>query len=136
MTRFSINNIFNNKSCGGHHGYKPVSIKSLRNNVLDPPVNNYNFDIKSLISHRKNKKKKIKKTYNQILNSCLRKIELANQVDELCLLFEIPPIVTNCNGYNIFDCKYYLKRKLKKYNFNTVFVDNDKIFVSWIEIFD
>ena len=81
-------------------------------------MNNSDINDTDALFNRIYKKKKEKeenklKKYNKIFDKCKRKIKWAADNHQYYILFEIPKFSYNCPLYNLEECAFYIKEKLK-----------------------
>ena len=81
-------------------------------------MNNSDINDTDALFNRIYKKKKEKeenklKTYNKIFDKCKTKIKRAADNHQYYILFEIPKFSYNCPLYNLDECAFYIKEKLK-----------------------
>lgn len=65
--------------------------------------------------YKKNKSKELNKlkTYNIILDRCKKKIKWAADNDQYYILFEVPRFSFDCPLYDLSECTFFIKHKLK-----------------------
>lgn len=71
-------------------------------------------DLFNIIYKKKKEKEENKlKTYNKIFERCKKKIKWASDNHQYYILFEIPTFSYDCPIYNLEECTFYIKEKLK-----------------------
>lgn len=75
--------------------------------------------------------KKATDIYEVKYNDCLMKINSAIDVNMTDIFFKVISGQFGCKLYNSIDCLYYIQKKLRKKNFNTLIISKDTIFISW-----
>jgi hypothetical protein len=89
------------------------------------------FDAKILIRRKKDKLKKKKKSYDKILNDCLRKIMQYDDNDKTDMIYEIKYDMFRDKKFNNLECIYFLQKNLREKLFDTTLISSNKIFITW-----
>lgn len=126
MDRISINNLF-----PSNNDFKPLDVNSLYNPQEKHVRNKINFNIDRLVNLREERKKKVLIQYERIFNMCLNKINLANNLNKVEIVYDVPEAIYGSFDYNSNDCLEYIDDKLKKLKLDTLILDNKSIYVSW-----
>lgn len=90
------------------------------------------FNVGKLIKIRKQKRKKLLENYVKLYNNCLTNIETVNDVDKTDLYFNVPNKIVGCPEYNSNDCIEYIENKLREQFIDTIKINDNTIFVSWL----
>ena len=101
MNNINIDNLFPKK--GKHRTRtisRPISVDSLYHPVEKHKGGYIDFSVDQLLYEQDEKKQKIKNEYKKIFNLCLKKIKIANKLDERDLIYNVPESVSLCSGYN------------------------------------
>jgi len=141
MDKINIDNFFSpkNNTQNNHqkvnisyNNYNPISISTLYNNTNK---NNHNnkpiINMEKIKYAEKNRKKIIFEQYEKLYNSCITKINYANDLHKDNLIFEIPLANWNLSDYNPIECLNFIEYELKKINFETLILNNNSIYISW-----
>lgn len=92
------------------------------------------FDTDILIETRERKRVTLLNYYLKFYDTCLKKIEIANNLGKTDLLFTVTESIPNCPEYKPIDCIEYIKKKLDQGFFDTYIVGNRTLFITWIYI--
>jgi hypothetical protein len=140
MNNINIKNIFDNnynltKSIIGENENK-YSFNNISVNDLTPKNNPYvkmtdEFLINKIKYNEYIEKKKINDTYENKYNECLMKINNAIDINITDIIFEISLANFGIKLYNSLECLYYIQKKLRDNNFDTLIISKSQIFVSW-----
>lgn len=144
MDKISINNLFSSNNdfqpLDVHNLYNANEYKSKINNNVNNIDNNsnknkkkVNFNIDRLIQLREDRKKKILVHYEKIFNTCLNKIDTANNFNKTEIIYEIPEAIYGHSDYNMGDCIAYVNEKLEELNLDTL-IFGQTIYVSWLNL--
>jgi hypothetical protein len=103
---------------------------------LNPNYNPYlnvtdDYVINKIKNNEYNENKKIKDLYKLKYNECLVKINNAIDTRLTDIIFQIPFGHFGCKTYNSMECLQSIQDTLRKKNFNTLIIANNKLFVSW-----
>ena len=90
------------------------------------------FNVGKLIKARKQKRKKLLENYIKLYNNCLTNIEKVNDVNKTDLYFNVPNKIVDCPEYNSNDCIEYIENKLREQFIDTIKINDNTIFVSWL----
>lgn len=125
MDKINIENLFHCKT-------KLVSNSS---NILDVNSivhNNKSFNINDLIETREKKRILLLNNYIKYYDKCLKKIEIANNLDKTDLLYSVDEYILDCPEYKSIDCIKYIKNKLEQDFFDTYIINNNTLFITWL----
>lgn len=134
MDKINISNLFpttNNQ----HNDYQPLDVQSLYN-ITEKKPKKINFNLERLVKLREERKTKVLSQYEKVFNLCLNKINLANDLNKLELVYEVPEAVYGSFEYNSIECLLYISEKLKKMGIETIIVNEYSIYISWIDLSD
>lgn len=92
------------------------------------------FNINKLIKVRKQKRKKLLENYVKLYNDCLINIESVNDINKTDLYFNVPEKLIDCPDYNSNDCIEYIENKLREQFIDTLKINDNTIFVSWLYV--
>lgn len=92
------------------------------------------FDTDILIETREKKRKTLLNYYVKFHDTCLKKIEIANNLGKTDLLYTITESIPNCIEYKPKECIEYIKNKLDQDFFDTYVVDDKTLFITWLYI--
>jgi len=126
MDRISINNLFPYTN-----DFQPLDVHSLYNNKEQKVKNKINFNIDRLINLREERKKKILVQYEKIFSMCLNKITLANNLNKIEIIYEVPDAMYGHFDYNPDHCLKYLEDKLQHMQLDTLILDGKTIYITW-----
>lgn len=88
-----------------------------------------NFDkLKNSIKHKEKVKKE---AFENILKSCINKIEFVGNSGNVDCWYMIPRIVLGYPKYNVLECAKHIESKLKKESFEVIFYEPSLLFISW-----
>ena len=65
---------------------------------------------------------------------CLNKIDLANSIHKIDIIYEIPASVYRCVEYESVECLAYLEERLRKLYMDTLILSGTSIFISWSNV--
>jgi hypothetical protein len=84
------------------------------------------------IKYNKNlERKKVQDLYEIKYNECLAKINNAIDINMTDIFYQITEAYFGCKLYNSIECLNFIQDKLRKKNFDTLIISNNKIFISW-----
>lgn len=142
MNNINISNIFDNnynltKSTVREN--KDKDKYSLQNfNVADltPNTNPYvkltdDFLINKIKYNEYTEQKKVQELYESKYNECLMKINSAIDINITDIFFQVSNAHFGYKIYNAYECLTFIQEKLRKKNFDTLIINNNKIFISW-----
>ena len=129
MDEISINNLF---STGNN--FEPLDVHNLYNPNDQKEKNKLNFNIDRLIKLREERKKKILIQYEKIFNLCLNKINLANNLNKIEIIYDVPDGIYGHFDYNSSNCLDYIEKKLQSMHLDTLIFNNKTIYVSWLNL--
>jgi hypothetical protein len=134
MDRININNLFSTNRIATEE--IPLDVNSLYVNDL-PTTKKIDFSIDNLLSHKKEKKKKVKEYYKKIYNIILKKIQCVNKINDTTdIIYDVPELIFGLKEYNHIECIDYIQTNLRNlYHMDTLKLSNNKsIFISWKNI--
>lgn len=126
MDKISINNLF-----PSNNDFQPIDVNSLFNTKEQRSKNKINLNIDRLIHLREDRKKKIFIQYDKILNMCLNKINLANNLDKTEVVYDVPDALFGHFNYNTAECVDYLHKKITDLYFDAMIISDKSIYISW-----
>lgn len=124
MDKINIENLFH---CKTHNSSNTLDIKTITQ--CQRP-----FDTDILIETREKKRKTLLNYYLKYYDTCLKKIEIANNLGKTDLLFTVTEFIPNCPEYKSKDCLIYIKKKLDQKFFDTYIINNKTLFITWLYI--
>lgn len=72
-----------------------------------------------------------KKTIKIILEKCIKFIKMINKAGKTNCVYEIPCIVSGQPMYSIQQITLAVNKHLKKMNFNTTYINPNKLYITW-----
>lgn len=124
MDKINIENLFH---CKTNNSSKMLDVKAITKNQKS-------FDTDILIETRERKRKTLLNYYIKFYNTCLKKIEIANNLGKTDLLYTVTEFIPNCIEYKPIECIKYIKNKLDNDLFDTYIIDDKTLFVTWLYI--
>jgi hypothetical protein len=139
MENININNLFRTNKFSSND--KPLDVNSLciqNNNENNENNNKTEFSIDNLLSHKEERKRKVKDKYRYIYNVVLKKIKNVNKINDTTdIIYDVPEIIFGIKDYRSDDCIEYIQTKLRNlYYMDTLKLSNKSIFISWKNIED
>jgi hypothetical protein len=139
MDNINIKNIFDdnyNLTKSIINNTNKYTIQNLNVNDLMPNSNSYvrltdEFLINKIKYNENIEKKKLQELYEVKYNECLMKINSAIDISMTDIFFQITDAYFGYKIYNSFECLSLIQDKLRKKNFDTLIISNNKIFISW-----
>jgi hypothetical protein len=122
MDKINIENLFH---CKTHINTKILDVRAITNNQKI-------FNTDTLIETREKKRKTLLNYYLKFYDICLKKIEIANNLNKTDLLYTVTEFIPNCPEYKPIDCIEYIKEKLENNFFDTYIVGNKTLFITWL----
>ena len=112
------------------------TIKNLNVNDLTPSLNSHvrltdDFLINKIKYNENFEKKKVYELYEVKYNESLMKINNAIDINMTDIFFQVTDAYFGCKLYNPYECLNLIQNKLRKKNFDTLIISNNKIFISW-----
>lgn len=129
MDKININNLFPSSN-----DFRPLDVYTLYHTRDQQTTNKINFNIERLIKLREERKNKILIQYDRIFNMCLKKINIANELNKTEIVYDVPDAIYGYLEYNRIDCLGYLENKLKSMHLDTLILNDKTIYVSWINL--
>lgn len=138
MNNINIKNIFDN-----YNLTKSITDDSNKSSIhnlnVDDLTANLNPYVKLTDDYLINKikyneyieKKKVQELYEIKYNECLMKINNAIDVNITDIFFQVLDAHFGCKLYNSYECLNSIQEKLRKKNFDTLIITNNRIFISW-----
>ena len=126
MDKISISNLFPTSKDN-----KPLDVYSLYNTRDQKTKHKINLNIDRLINLREERRKKIFDHYEKIFNMCVNKINLANDLKKIQVVYDVPDGVFGTTEYNMYDCLEYIQQKLKEKHIDSFIISNKSIYISW-----
>lgn len=90
------------------------------------------FNVDMLMQKREIKRKKILDNFTEMYEQCVRKIEIANDLNKTDLLFCVKNHIPDCPDYDPDFCVDYIRNKLHDLHFDTYKINNTTIFITWL----
>ena len=139
MDNINIKNIFDdnyNLTKSIINNTNKYTIQNLNVNDLTPSLNSYvrltdDFLINKIKYNEQIEKKKVQELYEVKYNECLMKINSAIDINMTDIFFQITDAYFGCKLYNPYECLILTQNKLRKKNFDTLIISNNKMFISW-----
>lgn len=132
MDKISIDTLFPSKS--GKRRYNNINTKNLFPNESKLDTSLPYLDPDELIEERKTREHKMKNLYRKMLAHCINKIKTANSMDLTDIVYEVPLSVYMYPKYKSIECLDYIEKKLRQLDIDTLILNKNNIFVSWIYI--
>lgn len=126
MEKININNLFPSVVTDD-----PLDVHSLFNLEEQKNRKKMNFNLDKLVKLREERKNKVISQYEKVLGFCLNKITLANNMNMLEVIYEIPEVMFGSFEYNPVDCILYINEKLKDMKLDTLILDDFSLYISW-----
>jgi len=127
MDKISINNLF-----PASHDFQPLDVNNLYNTSDQKIKNKINFNIDKLVKLREERKRKILIQYEKVFNMCLKKINLANNMNKTEIVYDVPEAIYGHFDYVVIDCLEYINSKLKIMDLDTILLSEKSIYISWL----
>ncbi|ARF09386.1 hypothetical protein Indivirus_1_9 [Indivirus ILV1] len=131
MDKINISNLFPGKV--NQNNYRPLDVHSLYS-ITEKKQKKINFNLERLTKLREERKMKVIEQYEKVFNLCLNKINLANNLNKVELVYEVPEAVYGSFEYKPIDCLFYISEKLKKMNIETMILNECSIYITWINL--
>jgi hypothetical protein len=139
MNNINIKNIFDdnyNLTKSIADDSNKFSIHNLNVNDLTANLNPYvkltdDYLINKIKYNEHVEKKKVQELYEVKYNECLMKINSAIDVNMTDIFFQVLDAHFGCKLYNSYECLNSIQEKLRKKNFDTLIISNNRIFISW-----
>lgn len=130
MDKISINNLFPTNKYNDYDN-KPLDVYSLYNHKANKEEQQINMNIDRLISLREERKEKLIREYDRIFKMCMSKIHMANNLNRVFIIYEVPLATSMFPEYRTTECLDRLKKKLNDSCFESKILDHKSIFISW-----
>lgn len=124
MDKINIESLFH---CKTHNSSRTLDIKTITKSQKP-------FNTDTLIETRERKRRTLLNFYLKFYDTCLKKIEVANNLGKTDLLYTVTEFIPNCHEYKSIDCIEYIKKKLDKEFFDTYIIGNKTLFITWLYI--
>ena len=137
MDQININNLFpKNKHADKNN---PLDVKTLF--ASNPPLGEkkkVEFSVDGLLSHKEERKRKIRDQYRKIYYMVLNKIKMVNKINDTTdIIYDVPEAIFGMKHYSSIECLDYIESKLRSlYYMDTLKLSNKSIFISWKHIED
>ena len=131
MDKINLNNLFPGSV---NRSRKPLNVYSLYNNKKSITENNIDFNINNFIAKKEEKKKKLEEIYKKVFRMCLKKINTANKIDQVDIIYDVPDNIFRNPDYDTYECLQFLQKRLRKLFLDALILSNKSIFISWINI--
>jgi hypothetical protein len=135
MNDINIKNIFDN-----NYNQKCVKENNNYNNLsvfdLTPKSNPFikltdDYLINKIKYNEQTEQQKIQNLFDEKYNECLMKINSAIDINITDIFFQVSNGIFGYKLYNPYNCLMYIQEKLRNKNFDTLIINNNKIFISW-----
>lgn len=90
------------------------------------------INVDKLKKDAEERKKFKKKCFKNILELCLKKIEIVAKTNITNTWFEIPVFLLGFPSYEIDDSAEYIMKQLKKNGFKVYFLKPNFLFINWL----
>lgn len=131
MDKININNLFPATTL---NDFQPLDVQSLFNLNEQKNRKKINFNMERLIKLREERKNKVLSQYEKVFGFCLNKISLANTLNKLEVVYDVPEAMFGSFEYNSIDCLLYIDNKLKDMGFETLLISNSSLYISWLNL--
>ena len=137
MDKLSIQTLFPSSRISNSN--RPLSIRSLFSKQPEPKTvrqtkDKKHFNVNDLIETQDTINRQIKDTYNEIYDRCLDRIENANRMKRVDLIFEIPMTVFGNPIFDIHECAELIINKLRDNYIDAMLYTDRHIFITWANI--
>jgi hypothetical protein len=129
MDKITINNLFPT-TCD----LQPLDIHSLYNSKQEHVKNKINFNIDRLINLRETRKKRVLIQYEKVYGMCLKKINMANNLNKTEVVYDVPEAAYGYFDYTSIECLKYIEERLKEMKLEILLLDSKSIYISWANI--
>jgi hypothetical protein len=130
MDKININNLFPSSS----DNFKPLDVESLFNFNEQKNRKKMSFNVERLVRLREERKMKVLSQYEKVFGFCLNKITLANNMNKLEVVYDLPEAMYGSFEYNVVDCLMYIDEKLLKMELDTLIINENTIYISWVDL--
>ena len=130
MDKININNLFPSTT----DDFAPLDVQSLFNLNEQKNRKKINFNMERLIKLREERKNKVLSQYEKVFGFCLNKISLANTLNKVEVVYDVPEAMFGSFEYNVADCLIYIDNKLKEMGFETLFISDNSMYISWQDL--
>jgi hypothetical protein len=140
MNNINIKNIFDDnynltksivQEGGGNYSLHNFNVSDLTPNSNPYVKLTDDFLINKIKYNEYSEQKKTQELYESKYNECLMKINSAIDVNITDIFFQVLNAHFGCKLYNPYECLTFIQEKLRKKNFDTLIISNNKIFISW-----
>lgn len=131
MHSINIDNLFPRSKEKERTTPKTIDISTLFHPVAHKDKGYVDFNVDHLLQEQQERKEKIKNEYKRIFNLCLKKIKLANKLDQKDILFDVPESVFMHTKYDPLECLLFIQERLRKLFLDTFIISINQIFISW-----
>lgn len=128
MNKINIENIYRCKTLSSNSN-NPIDVRTIAKQTASK-----SFQINHLIEKCENKRKTILKHYIDMYEKCIKKIDIANNLNKTDLLYTVKQYIPECPGYRSIDCVEYIRNKLHDNFLDTCRIDDCTIFITWLYI--
>ena len=89
------------------------------------------LNAEDLLREQKDRKKKTKQIYKDILENCYKKIKLMNNKNQTSTVFRLQIIQIGYPLYDIIYAAKYIKHKLTKGGFKVTIINTNSLCIDW-----
>ena len=140
MNNINIKNIFDDnynltksivKEGDGNYSLHNFNVSDLTPNSNPYVKLTDDFLINKIKYNEYSEQKKTQELYESKYNECLMKINSAIDVNITDIFFQVSNAHFGYKLYDSYECLTFIQEKLRKKNFDTLIISNNKIFISW-----
>lgn len=140
MNNINIKNIFDDnynltrsivQEGGGNYSLHNFNVSDLTPNSNPYVKLTDDFLINKIKYNEYSEQKKTQELYENKYNECLMKINSAIDVNITDIFFQVLNAHFGYKLYNSYECLTFIQEKLRKKNFDTLIISNNKMFISW-----
>lgn len=128
MDKININNLFKGAEI------KPFNVHTLCDVRNKKEKEKVELNIDRLINIRDERENKVLEHYTKIYESCLKKINAANELLKTSLMFSVPESIFAVPNYDTVNCIEFIETKLKNEKFDTLVINDTTIYISWLNL--
>jgi len=130
MDKINIQNLFPSNKFSD----KPLDVHTLYNPRDNKIEQELNMNIDRLINLREERRMKLGREYERIFKMCMTKIHIANNLNRVDIIYQVPVAVGLFPEYSTSECLQHLDKRLKESNFESDILDTIHIYISWKNI--
>ncbi len=128
MDKINISNLFPNQD-----EYGEINVHSLFS-ITEKKPKKTEFNLERLANLREERKRKVLLQYEKVFNLCLNKINIANNLNKLEIIYDVPEAIYGSFDYKSIDCLFYISEKIKKMGIETIIISETSLYISWIDL--